>query len=96
MGGLALNGIGIAYLAFAVVTFNFPSVYPVDSSNMNYTSAAVGVSALIAAVTWFTTGKTHYTGPGKGGILEGRRPRDSSPTPERVGVAGGVKRDALD
>ena len=60
---LTLNAIGLTYLLFACITFNFPSVYPVNSENMNYTSAAVGVIMLIAALTWFTTAKKQFSGP---------------------------------
>jgi len=38
---------------------------------MNYTSAAVGVSALIAIITWITTRRKNFTGPQRGGILDG-------------------------
>lgn len=69
--GVWLNILGLLYLAFASVTFNFPSVHPVNASNMNYTSAAVGVSVLIAAVTWFTTGSKNFTGPQAGTMLQG-------------------------
>jgi hypothetical protein len=72
--GMLFNIVGISYLTFAAIVFNFPSVSPVNGSNMNYTSAAVGVCGLIAAVTWMTTGRTHFTGPRRGGILEGRQP----------------------
>lgn len=75
--GMAFNIIGMAYLAFCVVVFNFPSVSPVNSANMNYTCAAVGVAALIAATTWLTTARKHFTGPQRGGILEGFGPRPS-------------------
>ena len=67
--GMVFNITGNAYLLFAIVTFNFPSVSPVSADNMNYTSAAIGVSILIAATTWFTTGRKQYTGPQKGGNL---------------------------
>ncbi|KIW98313.1 uncharacterized protein Z519_01897 [Cladophialophora bantiana CBS 173.52] len=73
--GMFFNVIGILYLAFAAIVFNFPSVSPVNADNMNYTSAAVGVCGLIAAVTWMTTGRTRFTGPQRGGILDGRVPR---------------------
>ncbi|KAK8219742.1 hypothetical protein M8818_000716 [Zalaria obscura] len=44
----------------------------VDSENMNYTCAAVGVVMLIAAITWITTGRRQFTGPESGGVvLEG-------------------------
>ena len=73
--GLLFNLVGILYLIFAAIVFNFPSVSPINSSNMNYTSAAVGVSGLIAALTWVTTGRTRFTGPQRGGILQGRGPK---------------------
>lgn len=39
---------------------------------MNYTSAAVGFVMLVALITWFTTGRRHFTGPRSGGVrLEG-------------------------
>jgi hypothetical protein len=69
--GVWLNILGLLYLAFACITFNFPSTYPISASNMNYTCAAVGVSVLIAAVTWFTTGSKQFSGPQAGGMLQG-------------------------
>lgn len=68
--GMALNVLGLLYLTFTCITFNFPSVYPVNAENMNYTSAAVGVCILIAVVTWFTTGMKQYTGPERGWTLD--------------------------
>ena len=67
--GMLMNVTGLLYLVFAVVTFNFPSVSPVTAENMNYTSAAVGVSVIIAALTCFTTGQKAYTGPQQGSLL---------------------------
>lgn len=64
--GQGLNLIGLLYLAFACITFNFPSVHPITASNMNYTCAAVGGSVLIATVTWFTTGSKGFSGPQAG------------------------------
>ncbi|KAL9085183.1 MAG: hypothetical protein Q9165_007714 [Trypethelium subeluteriae] len=63
--GLPLNVVGLLFLLYAIISFNFPSLYPVTSENMNYTSAAVGVIMFISLVTWITTGRKHYTGPGK-------------------------------
>ncbi|KUJ19226.1 amino acid transporter [Mollisia scopiformis] len=60
---VAVNFIGLTYLLFACITFNFPSVYPVTSENMNYTSAAIGVIMFVALVTWFTTARKHFSGP---------------------------------
>jgi choline transport protein len=67
---LPLNIIGFLFLVFASITFNLPTVSPVDSENMNYTSAAVGVVMLISAVTWFATGRKRFTGPDQGRLLE--------------------------
>jgi len=67
--GLLLNLVGLVFLLFTSITFNFPSVNPVTSENMNYTSAAVGVIMLIATITWFTTGKRQFTGPQSGGVV---------------------------
>lgn len=66
---IPLNAIGLAFLAFTCVTFNFPSVAPVDEQNMNYTSAAVGVVMFIALVTWVTTGRRQFTGSKSGGVV---------------------------
>ena len=86
--GMVFNIVGMLYLAFAVITFNFPSVDPVNSTNMNYTSAAVGVSALIAIVTWLTTGRKHYTGPQRGAILTGKGRGSPSGSAKEVQVQG--------
>ncbi|KAH8700527.1 putative GABA permease [Talaromyces proteolyticus] len=60
---LSMNMIGFFFLVFAFITFNFPSEAPVNESTMNYTSAAIGVTALLSLVTWFTTGNRHFHGP---------------------------------
>ena len=64
--GIVLNIIGFVFLLFASITFNFPTLNPVDQQNMNYTSAAIGIIGLISLVTWFTTGRKHFTGPNIG------------------------------
>ncbi|KAI9706424.1 MAG: hypothetical protein M1836_003429 [Candelina mexicana] len=61
--GLTLNIIGVVFLLFASITFNFPTLNPVTSDNMNYTSAAIGIIGLISLVTWITTGRERFTGP---------------------------------
>jgi choline transport protein len=70
MVSVAVNFIGLTYLLFACITFNFPSVYPVTSENMNYTSAAVGVIMFVAAVTWFTTARNRFSGPEIEGVID--------------------------
>ena len=69
---IPLNVIGVLYLIFTTITFNFPIFSPVTSENMNYTSAAVGAILLIATVTWFTTGRRQYHGPQSGGVILGK------------------------
>jgi len=64
--GIVLNVIGFVFLLFTSITFNFPTVNPVDQNNMNYTSAAIGIITLISIVTWLTTGRKHFTGPDTG------------------------------
>jgi choline transport protein len=65
-----VNFIGLTYLLFACITFNFPSENPVNSENMNYTSAAVGMIMFVAAVTWFTTARKHFSGPELDGVVD--------------------------
>lgn len=60
---LLTNAIGLAYLLFACITFNFPSVYPVTSENMNYTSAAIGAIMFLALMTWFVSARKRFSGP---------------------------------
>ena len=61
--GIVMNVVGFVFLLFTSITFNFPTLNPVDQENMNYTSAAIGIIGLISIVTWFTTGRKHFTGP---------------------------------
>lgn len=58
-----LNGLGLVFLVFAGIDFNFPQVGPVTADNMNYCSAAYGVIGLIAVVTWFAGARKVFTGP---------------------------------
>lgn len=48
--GLIINLVGLTFLIFTSITFNFPTLSPVDKENMNYTSAAIGVIGLISLV----------------------------------------------
>lgn len=66
---VVVNFVGLSYLLFACITFNFPSVYPVTSENMNYTSAAVGVIMVIAAITWFASARKRFSGPEVEGVI---------------------------
>lgn len=67
--GIWMNVTGLVFLVFTSITFNFPTVSPVDSGNMNYTSAAIGIIGLISIVTWITTGRKSFTGPLIGGVV---------------------------
>lgn len=80
--GLWLNLIGFLFLVYNCITFNFPTLFPVDSENMNYTSAAVGVIMVVSLVFWITTGRKHFSGPEGGRVMEAmvEHPRRTDPT----------------
>ena len=61
--GIITNVIGLVFLFFTSITFNFPTLAPVDSGNMNYTSAAIGIIGLISIITWLISGRKAFTGP---------------------------------
>ncbi|KAJ5239911.1 hypothetical protein N7468_004530 [Penicillium chermesinum] len=82
---IGLNLLGLLFLLFASITFNFPSTYPVNQESMNYTSAAIGVIALISLLTWFTTGKDHFTGPGAVSVLKGQNTPQQGSSPTEAG-----------
>lgn len=60
---LTVNAVGLLFLTFCAITFNFPYSAPVTRDSMNYTSAAIGVIMLVSVVTWLTTGRKQFTGP---------------------------------
>ncbi|KAF2853998.1 GABA permease [Plenodomus tracheiphilus IPT5] len=68
--GIVLNIIGFLYLAFVCVVANLPSVTPVDSENMNYTSAATGIVMLVSLIFWIVSGRKKFTGPDDGNLLD--------------------------
>lgn len=67
--GLPLNLLGFLFLIFNSIIFNLPTLSPVDSENMNYTCAAVGIIMLLSLITWLWTGKKHFTGPEAGNVV---------------------------
>ncbi|KAL8784274.1 MAG: hypothetical protein Q9195_009110 [Heterodermia aff. obscurata] len=86
---LPLNIIGLLFLLFTSITFNFPTLSPVDEEDMNYTSAAIGIIALVSIATWITTGRRGFTGPRIAGVeavgveaVEGRSGGEKVITPE--------------
>lgn len=74
--GIWLNLVGFLFLAFATVTFNFPSIAPVNKDNMNYTSAAVGLIGLVSLLTWIFDGRKNFTGPQNGVVVHAREAED--------------------
>jgi choline transport protein len=68
--GIVLNVIGFLYLAFVCVVSNLPSLNPVTSENMNYTSAATGLVMLVSLVFWILRGRKKFTGPDDGNLLQ--------------------------
>ena len=66
--GMTMNVLGLAFLVFTSITFNFPTLAPVDSENMNYTSAAIGIIGLISIITWLISGRKAFTGPQIAGV----------------------------
>lgn len=88
-----LNVIGLVFLVFTSITFNFPTLNPVTKDNMNYTSAAIGVIGFISAITWITSGRKNFTGPETGvanvNVVHGREGGDDSQSGS--GSEGGTK-----
>ncbi|KAH0280660.1 putative GABA permease, partial [Aureobasidium melanogenum] len=87
-----VNLVGAIYLLFTSITFNFPTENPVDSQNMNYTSAAIGLMLLLAALTWMTTGRRVYQKP-QSILIEGTEVEMSESRPEQVKSGGPNKAD---
>lgn len=71
--GIVLNIIGFLYLTFVCVVSNLPTVTPVTSENMNYTSAATGAVMLLSLVFWVMTGRKKFTGPAHGDLVDTSR-----------------------
>ncbi|KAG9956775.1 putative GABA permease, partial [Aureobasidium melanogenum] len=87
-----VNLVGAIYLLFTSITFNFPTENPVDSQNMSYTSAAIGLMLLLAALTWMTTGRRVYQKP-QSILIEGTEVEMSESRPEQVKSGGPDKAD---
>ncbi|KAG9604499.1 putative GABA permease, partial [Aureobasidium melanogenum] len=87
-----VNLVGAIYLIFTSITFNFPTESPVDSKNMNYTSAAIGLMLLLAAITWMTTGRRSYQKP-LSILIEGTEMEMRDSRPEQLKSGGPNKAD---
>jgi choline transport protein len=86
--GVWVNLVGFLFLVYNCITFNFPTISPVDSENMNYTSAAVGIIMLISLVTWVTTGRKSFSGPEGGRVMSVvHHAVEGDPTTAKIGEA---------
>ncbi|EXJ62640.1 hypothetical protein A1O7_03078 [Cladophialophora yegresii CBS 114405] len=84
-----INAVGLVFLIFAGIDFNFPQVGPVTGENMNYCSAAFGVIGLVSIVTWVFDGRKNFTGPQTPGIVNAIE-ADAGDKDVRIGAAAGA------
>ncbi|CAG7949885.1 unnamed protein product [Penicillium nalgiovense] len=63
VAGWSVNAITIAFAILVLVFYDFPAVLPVTGSNMNYTSAVLGVMAIFAGINWGIYARRKYNGP---------------------------------
>lgn len=84
-----INAVGLCFLLFACIDFNFPQVGPVTGDNMNYCSAAFGIIGIVSLVTWVLDGRKNFTGPQTGGIMNAIEAKDKGLDD---GVIGGEKK----
>ncbi|KAE8389566.1 amino acid/polyamine transporter I [Aspergillus alliaceus] len=61
--GWGANLITVCFAILVLVFYDFPTVRPVTGSNMNYTSAVLGVMGLVAGVNWAVYARKWYRGP---------------------------------
>lgn len=85
-----LNILGLLFLLFTSITFNFPTLSPVNEEDMNYTCAAIGVIALVSIATWVTTGRRGFTGP-QVQVVEGVGGGETGKGEGKVEAGGGEK-----
>lgn len=93
--GVPLNLIGASYLLVAAVLLNFPSAAPINSENMNYCVAAVGVVMSISLITWFAVGKKNFVMPTLEG-LEGTATREGEAAPNSSFEFGNEKKSPVE
>ena len=67
----AVNALAVAWVAFAVVLFAIPQVYPVTGVNLNYAPVAVGLTLAIAAAWWALDARRWFKGPRGGWGADG-------------------------
>lgn len=97
-----VNGVGLLFLTFAAIDFNFPQVGPVSGDNMNYCSAAIGIIGVVSLVTWILDGRKNFTGP-RAGVMNAVEPHqrtsslggDEIAAAEKTGSSAGDSDDVL-
>ncbi|GJN92307.1 hypothetical protein Rhopal_005337-T1 [Rhodotorula paludigena] len=57
------NAASIAYIVLICVLFCIPNFYPVNASNMNYTSVILAVAVLFGTAGWYLDARKKYKGP---------------------------------
>ncbi|KAL8639716.1 MAG: hypothetical protein Q9228_003273 [Teloschistes exilis] len=60
--GLVSNIVLLVWTCFTLIMYSFPTLKPVEASNMNYVSAVYGVLILIIFLDWFIRGRHKYRG----------------------------------
>ncbi|RVX72561.1 hypothetical protein B0A52_03751 [Exophiala mesophila] len=66
--GWLVNIVTVVFAIIVVIFYNFPVILPVVGSNMNYTSAVIGIMAIFAAINWFIHARKKYHGPRLAGV----------------------------
>ncbi|KAL4749594.1 hypothetical protein BDW72DRAFT_214010 [Aspergillus terricola var. indicus] len=61
--GWVANLTTVCFAILVLIFYNFPTVMPVTGSNMNYSSAVLGVMAVVACLNWVFYAKKQYHGP---------------------------------
>ncbi|KIX92341.1 uncharacterized protein Z520_11949 [Fonsecaea multimorphosa CBS 102226] len=61
--GMAVNVLAVLCTGVTTFFFNFPVLLPATGSNMNYTSAILGIGGILGVVNWILYARKHYRGP---------------------------------
>ncbi|CAA9957250.1 Amino acidpolyamine transporter I [Pyrenophora teres f. maculata] len=61
--GWFVNIVTVLFAVFVLIFYCLPVAIPVTGSNMNYSSAVIGVMGIFGALNWFFHAKKHYRGP---------------------------------
>ncbi|KAF2724583.1 amino acid transporter [Polychaeton citri CBS 116435] len=88
-----LNAIGLVFLIFAGIDFNFPQEGPATADNMNYCSAAFGIVGLISLLTWLLDGRKNFKGPTD--FIEGMESEQTSPSSEQDDEKSSPERETV-